>query len=101
MDKIIIAALLGVAAILLVVELVLDIVEYYRRQRLLRELVAAALKGDVDADVEDEVLEAVIRESEKQSDEEDACLTCKHCEECEPLDKAHAFEDGCERWDEK
>ena len=115
MDKIVIVASFAFAAILLVVDITYDVVSYYRRKKLLQELLAAELKsGDILDDevseyedethnyeremqeLEEEILE--LQHSEEE-DEEDACLTCKHCEECEPLDKAHAFDNGCVRWE--
>lgn len=77
MDKIVIVASFAVAAILLIVDITYDVVSYYRRKKLLQELIAAALK--------DEMQEL---QHSKEEDKEDACLTCKHCEECEPPDKA-------------
>ena len=96
--------IVSLALISCVILLIYDIVQYNKERKKLRELISAILNGDDEEDVEFKNIEELAGQGEGseaayKKEPERGCKDCKQCEEREPLDKAHAFDNGCVRWE--
>ena len=100
MDEIVVAVSISMAAVLLIVDIVFDVIMYYKRQKLIEELIAAHREeDDEDPDVQEDISE--LEESREDPEENEVCNSCRCFGRCDPLAMADAVENGCEKRKEK